>query len=107
MKYVIYLLALSAASCASHYVPTNDRYFGELETLLHKHEDTAIVHYGPPDNVIELSEGTKLLVYNKLPYRGAPLLNDQIKQHTCRTIFHVDEALVIQFIKSEGNFCVK
>lgn len=101
------LIALSIASCSSIYLPTSDRYFNEISELVHKHEDTVLVYYGAPDKVIELSEGTKLLVYNKLPYRGAPIINGPIKQKVCRTVFQINERLEVAYIRSEGNFCVK
>ena len=99
------ILAVSTASCSSIYIPTTDRYYGEVQELLHTHEDAVLVYYGPPDKVIELSEGTKLLVYNQLPYKGAPSL--QVTQKNCRTVFQINERLEVAYIRAEGNFCVK
>jgi hypothetical protein len=107
MKYLFYLMALSAVSCATGYLPTTDRYYDEVSELVNKHEDAILVYYGAPDEVIELSEGTKMLVYNKLPYKGAPIINGPIKQKTCRTVFQINERLEVAYIRSEGNFCVK
>lgn len=104
-RLLMLIIAISTVSCSSVYVPSFENYADEVENLLHKHEDYVLVHYGKPDEIIELAEGTKALVYNQLPYKNSPL-TDTTRAY-CRTVFSINQSLQVQYIRADGNFCVR
>jgi len=102
MKYLIPLLLLAA--CSS-YSPSMERYKEELEDILQKHEDVILIKYGKPTRVIELSEGSKVLIYEGSPYYGAPAVGISYKK--CRTAFVITPERRIRGIRADGNACIK
>jgi len=103
MKYV--LVALLLVGCSSPGPPTMERYKEDLEAILEKHEDMVLIRYGEPTRVIELSEGSKVLVYEGSPYYGAPSVGISYKE--CRTAFVITPERKIQGIRADGNACIK
>ena len=102
---ILILLSFFTASCASSYTPTIENYHREINTMVDRHEDFILIHYGKPDEILELAEGTKALVYRALPYKSSPITDNANK--TCRTVFAINTELRVQYIRAEGNFCVK
>ncbi len=111
MKYTVTvfaacLLLAVLSSCSSTYVPTRAAYEKELKEILGQHEDNALINYGKPDEVMELAEGWKVLVYTKLPYSVSPLTETK-KYLGCETKFVVSPNSKIEKIRADGNFCVR
>jgi len=111
MKYLM-TVALAAfvlsvlSSCSSTYVPTREAYQEELHTILGKHEDNALVNYGKPNEIMELAEGWKALVYTRLPYSVSPIT--KTKHYLgCKTTFVVSPSSRIEKIRADGNYCVR
>lgn len=105
LVFVLSMLTLLTASCSSTYTPTLANYQREINTMINKHEDFILVNYGKPDEILLLAEGTKALVYRALPYKSSPITDNAHK--TCRTVFAINEELRVQYIRAQGNFCVK
>ena len=102
---LVVAVCIISTGCASTYTPTVEHYEDELNELVGVHEDQILVFYGRPDEILELSEGTKGLVYTKLPYKSSPITDNKNKD--CRTVFQISEANTVAYIRAEGNFCIK
>jgi hypothetical protein len=82
-----------------------DRYQEQLEGYLQRHEDLVLTDFGKPDEILRLSNGTRALVYNKLPWMPSPITAD--KNLHCRTVFRINRRGLVRYYQIDGTFCVR
>lgn len=105
MSYNKVLIPLLFLTGCGSYQPSIENYQEKLQAYLGHHEDSVLTDFGRPDEIVELSNGTRALVYRALPYKISPVTKNAALD--CRTVFRVGGTGVIHYYAAEGTFCVR